>query len=80
MKNIDVIRAFLARVPAKTANLRSTGSTLVNYNTTLAYWSDSGELILNTSYYSRTTSRIQSQLKSELGKQTRFQATLAKEV
>lgn len=61
MKNIDVIRAFLNNRTAKTQNLSTDGTALVNYATTIGYWYD-GELFINKQRYSVTTSKIQNWL------------------
>ena len=81
MKNIDVIRKFFRRAKASSSNgnLRSTGDRLFSYNTCIAEWSSyhiayDGEtaticsyaLVVNTTKYSKSTSRIQNMLLSEL--------------
>jgi len=65
MKNIDVVHAFGARETAKTANLKSTGNYLVSYRTTIAQYGD-GEVIVNMTKYSQSTSTIQNKLLAHL--------------
>jgi hypothetical protein len=65
MKNIDVIKAFTARETAKSTNLWTTGNYIVNYSTTLAQYGD-GEIIVNMTKYSTSTSTIQNKLLAEL--------------
>ena len=75
MNNEKVIVRFLERKKAKTAlrnvygfytykgrTLQTDGVELVNYSTVIAYIKEN-KLYLNTQKYSRTTSKIQSQLK-----------------
>lgn len=64
MKNIDVIKAFLQNRKAKTQNLHTDGTALVNYATTIGYWYN-GELFINKQRYSVTTSKIQNWLVRE---------------
>lgn len=81
MKNIDVIRKFFRRAKASSSNgnLRSTGDRLFSYNTCIAEWCSprtlyEGEaveirsytLVINVTKYSRSTSRIQTMLMSEI--------------
>ena len=61
MTNREVIERFLGNKEGKTANLLSTGNSLINYVTEIAYWKN-GELFLNKTKYSVTTSKIQSKL------------------
>ena len=75
MTNKKVIDLFLKRQRGQTPKrditngvyyykghtLRSTGKTLVNYSTIIAFWEDD-YIIVNMRKYSRTTSKIQSQL------------------
>lgn len=66
MRNVDVIEKFLNKeAKGKVTNLRieSQGRKLINYNTALAQWNDDGSLTLNTTKYSSSTSRIQTQIK-----------------
>lgn len=75
MSNQDVIKAFLEHKQAKTplrkiAYTMSKGRTLytennnlINYNTTIATLKDN-TLYLNTKKYSRTTSKIQTQIRN----------------
>ena len=64
MRNIDVIKAFLNNRTAKTQNLSTDGTALVNYATTIGYWYN-GKLFLNRQRYSVTTSKIQNWLLRE---------------
>lgn len=67
MKNKNVIANFLNSQSAKTKNLKSDGTTLTSYNTAIAtYLPEKNGIVLNTSKYSSSTSRIQSELKSQL--------------
>lgn len=62
MTNEKVIISFLEGKSNHTLNLFTEGTILVNYQTRIAYKKE-GKLYLNTTKYSRTTSKIQSQLK-----------------
>lgn len=76
MNNIEVIKRFLNKkaghTPIRTIQngyftyqgqtLKSNGLELINYNTRIAYHQDN-KLYINISKYSKTTSKIQSQLK-----------------
>lgn len=73
MTNIEVIKRFLNKkaghTPLRTTlngyeemTLKSNGLELINYSTRIAYHQDN-TLYINTKKYSRTTSKIQSQLK-----------------
>lgn len=73
MNNIEVIKKFLNKQPGhsplritmngyKEMTLKTNGSELINYSTRIAYHQDN-KLYINISKYSRTTSKIQSQLK-----------------
>lgn len=73
MTNIEVIKNFLNKKPGHTPlrttlkgyeemTLKSNGLELINYSTRIAYHQDN-VLYINTKKYSRTTSKIQSQLK-----------------
>lgn len=68
MRNIEVIKFFIKRVPAKswTGNTRSTGEKLFSYNTCIAEWIN-GYLFVNITKYSSSTSRIQNMLLGYLG-------------
>lgn len=66
MKNRDVIAAFIQGRPAHTANLESVGDRLINYNTVLAQRLPNGEIIVNSTKYSVSTSRIQSYLRADV--------------
>ena len=61
MRNSEVIQCFLNQEAANGSNLYSTGDKLVSYSTTIAQWKV-GRLILNTTYYSRSTSKWQNQI------------------
>lgn len=60
-RNDAVIADFLNRKKAKNAHLYSNGARLINYNTCIAEWVGR-LLLLNGTKYSRTTSKIQSEL------------------
>ncbi len=62
--NLNVIKTFLngGQAESHTTNLRTVGNRLVNYNTTIAQRNDDGELIVNLTKYSSTTSKLQSYL------------------
>ena len=73
MNNIEVIKRFLNKQPGHTPTritmngykeqtLKTNGSELINYSTRIAYHQNN-KLYINISKYSRTTSKIQSQLK-----------------
>lgn len=65
MKNETVIKEFLKRKQAKTENLKTDGTKLVNYNTIIAYFNQD-VLFINSRKYSVTTSKIQSMIKREV--------------
>lgn len=66
MTNQFVIEKFLQGGKAKTKNLYSTGTELINYNTVIARWNgyewQEKELQVNMYYYSKTTTTIQLKL------------------
>ena len=73
MNNIEVIKRFLNKQPGHTPTritmngykeqtLKTNGLELINYSTRIAYHQNN-KLYINISKYSRTTSKIQSQLK-----------------
>ena len=73
MNNIEVIKKFLNKKSGHTPlritmngykemTLKTNGLELINYSTRIAYHQDN-KLYINISKYSRTTSKIQSQLK-----------------
>ena len=73
MNNIEVIKNFLNKRAGHTPlritmngykemTLKTNGLELINYSTRIAYHRDN-KLYINISKYSRTTSKIQSQLK-----------------
>jgi hypothetical protein len=61
--NESVMVAFIHNKTAKSRNLTSIGHALINYQTVIAEWAGS-VLLISTKKYSRTTSKIQSQLKN----------------
>ena len=74
MTNIQVIKNFLNKkaghTPLRTTlngyeemTLKSNGLELINYSTRIAYHQDN-KLYININKYSRTTSKIQSQLRN----------------
>lgn len=79
MINSDVIKNFINHNKGKTPlrniidgcygykgrTLASDGKSLYNYNTLIAYHSDNGKLYINREKYSRTTSKIQRQIRCE---------------
>lgn len=79
MVNLDVIKNFINHKEGKTPlrnivngyygykgrTLASDGKSLYNYNTLIAYHSDNGKLYINKEKYSRTTSKIQTQIRHE---------------
>ena len=73
MSNIEVIKRFLNKQPGHTPTritmngykemtLKTNGLELINYSTRIAYHQDN-KLYINISKYSKTTSKIQFQLK-----------------
>ena len=69
MRNIEVIKQFLNKSSGNsyTGNLISDGVKLFSYNTCIAEWTDDF-VLFNVTKYSRSTSRIQSMILSELKK------------
>lgn len=65
MRKEEVITAFLNKKVASnsTGNLSSTGSCLFSYSTCIAEWCKDGEIIINTTKYSTTTSQHQNLLR-----------------
>lgn len=77
MTNSDVIQKFINHERGETPlrniingyhtykgrTLASDGKSLYNYDTLMAYHSDDGKLYINKEKYSRTTSKIQSQIR-----------------
>ena len=61
MKNQSVINAFVCGKSAKSynGNLKSFGNRLVSYYTTIAQRLDNGTILLNSTRYSVSTSKIQ---------------------
>lgn len=69
MRNIEVIEAFVSKIKGKNKNgsLESTGLKLYSYNTCIAEWYlEYNCILLNTTYYSNTTSRHQNLLGKNL--------------
>lgn len=78
MTNSDVIQKFINHEKGQTPlrniigdyctykgrTLASDGKSLYNYDTLMAYHSDDGKLYINKEKYSRTTSKIQSQIRN----------------
>lgn len=76
MNNETVIKKILNKEKGKTAlrdilngcfiykgrTLESTGETLINYSTVIAYWKNN-KLYINSKKYSATTSKIQTKLR-----------------
>lgn len=76
MNNETVIKKFLNKEKGKTGlrdilngcyiykgrTLESTGETLINYSTVIAYWKNEN-LYINSKKYSATTSKIQTKLR-----------------
>lgn len=66
MKNQEVISKFVNFAEsAATANVRSTGDKLFNYETCIAQH-HGGKIIVNVTRYSSTTSKIQCYVRREL--------------
>lgn len=65
MKNIEVIQAFLNKNIASSNNLFSMGDRLISYTTCIAEW-NTNCIMVNTTKYSTTTSKIQNILLKEL--------------
>jgi hypothetical protein len=64
-KNIDVITNFVARFKApKAGNLYVEGDKLINYYTVIGQYIN-GQLYVNSTKYSVSTSKIQNQLRKE---------------
>ena len=64
MTNYELIRKFRDGATKGIAgHLYIKGDELINYSTVIAYRDDNGKFHLNTQYYSRTTSKIQSYCK-----------------
>lgn len=66
--NFSVIKAFVNNEPASTTNLHTTGDKLVSYFTTIAQRDKEGNVFVNVTKYSPTTSKMQNNLKHELEK------------
>lgn len=64
MRNEDVVKAFLHKMPLHTINLHSTGNKLFSYDTCIAEWTDNDILIGNATKYSSTTSKHMYYIKS----------------
>lgn len=65
MRNLDVVKNFVNGLPGKTRNLKSDGSTLYSYNTAIATHFPIG-VVVNTSKYSVSTTKVQSALRAAL--------------
>lgn len=66
MRNQEVISKFVNFAEsAATANVRSTGDKLFNYETCIAQRHE-GKIIMNVTRYSATTSKMQNYLRREL--------------
>ena len=66
MRNSEVISKFVnCAESAATANVRSTGDKLFNYETCIAQRHE-GKIIVNVTRYSMTTSKLQNNLRCEL--------------
>ena len=66
MRNKEVISKFVNFAEsAATANVRSTGTQLFNYETCIAQRHE-GKIIVNVTRYSMTTSKLQNNLRCEL--------------
>ena len=66
MRNQEVISKFVNFAEsAATANVRSTGDKLFNYETCIAQRHE-GKIIVNVTRYSMTTSKLQNNLRCEL--------------
>lgn len=66
MRNQEVISKFVDFAEsAATANVRSTGDKLFNYETCIAQRHE-GKIIVNVTRYSATTSKMQNYLRREL--------------
>ena len=59
MKNIDVVKDYFNNYNSHTQNVYSVNENLINYNTILVHYEDNTYYV-NISYYSVTTSKIQS--------------------
>ena len=58
LSNNEVIKRFANRKSGSNRNLKSDGNKLINYYTCIAQWVD-GEIVLNETKYSVSTSKIQ---------------------
>ena len=65
MKNEKVIENYFNNVNCHSLNVYSVNENLINYNTILVHYEDNTYYV-NISYYSVTTSKIQSYIKNEL--------------
>ena len=66
--NLSVIKAFVNNETASTTNLSTTGDKLVSYQTTIAQRDQEGNIVVNITKYSPTTSKMQTYIKCELEK------------
>lgn len=75
MTNQEVIGKFVNFAEsAATANVRSTGDKLFNYETCIAQRHE-GKIIVNVTRYSMTTSKIQNYLRAELSNKVVIEVT-----
>ena len=75
MRNQEVISKFVNFAEsAATANVRSIGDKLFNYETCIAQRHE-GKIIMNATRYSVTTSKIQNYLRSELSNKAVIEVT-----
>lgn len=67
LKNAEVVKNFVGRFgdcQSYTGNLYSRGNKLYNYSTVIAQYIE-GELVINATKYSTSTSRIQNMVRNE---------------
>lgn len=65
MKNQNVVENYFNGVNCHSLNVYASGENLINYNTVLVHF-ESNTYFVNISYYSTTTSKIQSYINNEL--------------
>lgn len=66
VNNYDVARAFVSGRRASGSNFMTDGTTLYSYNTAIAKRMPNGEIIINNTKYSRTTSKHLGYLKRSI--------------
>lgn len=71
MKNSEVVEAFFNRETGQSENRISSGDKLFSYNTCIAQWVGS-KLLINTTKYSRTTSKLQGEISRKAGCQVGY--------